>query len=78
MTPSWITSRVIYAACGSRFVTSESIAPGSTMAAIATLGWLWTISVMSEACQRLDKLGTKRLAFTILRFIFRDMELGCF
>jgi hypothetical protein len=28
MTRSWITSRVIYAACGSRFATSESIAPG--------------------------------------------------
>ena len=60
------------------FVTSEGIAPSSTMAAIATLGWLWTISAMPEACQRLGKLGMRRLAFNILKFIFQDMEFRCF
>lgn len=60
------------------FFTSEVIAPSSTMAAIATLGWLWTISAMPEACQRLGKLGMKRPAFNMLRFIFRDMEFRCF
>jgi hypothetical protein len=63
---------------GVEFVASEGIAQGSMMAALATLGWLWTISAMPEACHRLDKLGVKRLAFNIFRFIFRDMELGFF